>query len=266
MIIDIHTHAYPPAIARRTMKSLSDVVGPEHLPFGNGTLEDLVARQRKRGIELSVVLNMAVKPHSVPRINNFALEVNAKQGLMAFGAMHPDMTKEEMQLELTRLKNAGIKGIKLHPCYQVFQIDDKKAYFLYEQIIEFDMVLLFHAGLDPMDMQHNFASPEASLKVHKDLPELKMILAHMGGAYQPAEAERVLWGQDVYLDIALCGNDINGDQVQRLFDNHPNDKILYGSDYPWHDEEELWLLQYPGLSEAQKEMVFYKNAASLLGL
>ena len=266
MIIDIHTHAYPSAIAKRTMKSLSGVVGPDNLPLGNGTLEDLVARQKNRGIDISVVLNMAVKPHSVPRINNFALEINAMEGLLAFGAMHPDMRKAEMREELARLKAAGIKGIKLHPCYQGFHIDDKKAYLLYEQIADFDMTVLVHAGLDPMDMQHNYASPEASLQVHKDLPELKMILAHMGGAYQPAEAEKIIWGQEVYLDVALCGNDITGDQVKRLFDNHPNDKILYGSDYPWHDAEELWLLEYPGLTQQQKEKVLYKNAATLLGL
>ena len=68
--------------------------------------------------------------------------------LVPFGAVHPDM--EDMPGEIRRLRDAGIRGVKLHPMVNQFFPDDPKMFPLYEELGE-DMVVRFtrDAGLIP---------------------------------------------------------------------------------------------------------------------
>ena len=45
---------------------------------------------------------------------------------------------------------------------------------------------------------------------------------------------------------------------------HPSEYILYGSDYPWHDDQELVMLEKANLSEQMRRQIFWENAANLL--
>ena len=40
----------------------------------------------------------------------------------------------------------GLKGVKFHPEYQSFRIDDKAVYPLYEEIAKAGLPMLFHTG------------------------------------------------------------------------------------------------------------------------
>ncbi|HOV41895.1 MAG TPA: amidohydrolase family protein [Oscillospiraceae bacterium] len=49
--------------------------------------------------------------------------------------------------------------------------------------------------------------------------------------------------------------------------NHGADKILFASDCPWSCPlSEINLIEGLGLSDAEKEMIYYKNAERLLEL
>ena len=50
--------------------------------------------------------------------------------------------------ELERLKENGIKGVKLHPDYQDFYADDEKMLPIYEKIGSLNMITVFHCGTE----------------------------------------------------------------------------------------------------------------------
>ena len=85
-IIDIHTHIYPVALARRAM----EVTGHENDDFKKLPIrENLLARMREAGVDLSVNLPVVSKPQNQGEVNRFAKEA-ARKNIISFGGLHPD--------------------------------------------------------------------------------------------------------------------------------------------------------------------------------
>lgn len=145
-------------------------------------------------------------------------------------------------------------------------IDDAYTFPMYEEIVRAGLICVFHAGFDPIDMTKSFSTPSACLKVHRMFPEMKMVLAHMGGAREVEEAERYLWGEDIYIDFSVMAGYARDEEILRFLKKHPEDRILYGSDYPWHDAEELDFLNALPLDGMRKEKILGGNARALLGM
>ncbi len=260
---DFHTHAYPEAIADWLTGHMAPK-SPAGRRYGTGTLTELLERNANRGIQACVELNIAASPAGVQRMNDFAIKNNQYEGIYAFGALHPQFDK--IGEELRRLKDEGIKGIKLHPSAQKFAMDDKRALMLYEQIAKYDMIVLFHCGRDPQDEGIDYASPAVAARVLTYFPEMKAVLAHLGGMDELTEAREFLWGKKVYLDLAMTAGYAPEKGILDFLRIHPTEYILYGSDYPWHDEEELDMLEHAELTDVQKKNILWDNAAALLGI
>ncbi|WP_010681103.1 amidohydrolase family protein, partial [Acetivibrio cellulolyticus] len=111
----------------------------------DGTVNNIKESMKKAGIDKSVVLSIATKPSQTEKINTWSSCIQ-DDSIVAFGSVHPE--NENWKDELLRLKEMGIKGIKLHPDYQKFFVDDKKMYPIYELAVDLGLVILFHAGMD----------------------------------------------------------------------------------------------------------------------
>ena len=129
MVIDFHTHAFPERIAKGAIEKLALASGGL-IPQTEGTLESLRCEMQNDGVDLSVVLGIATNPAQQNNVNSFAAEINETEGFMAFGSVHPDAPDAVCELE--RIKELGLKGIKLHPEYQSFFVDDEKMKPIYK--------------------------------------------------------------------------------------------------------------------------------------
>ncbi|HOF89976.1 MAG TPA: amidohydrolase, partial [Armatimonadota bacterium] len=107
MIIDIHTHTFPDALAKRAIAQLSARAGvPAHT---DGTCDGLRAAMARAGVAASCVMPVATKPAQVRAINAWAAEVNARSAdLVCFGVLFPGA--EGWQAEIARLVADGIRG------------------------------------------------------------------------------------------------------------------------------------------------------------
>lgn len=112
------------------------------------------------------------------------------------------------------IEEGVIRGIKMHPYVQLFQLDDPKVYPIYEMALAHDIPVIFHVGwlnfntIDPTqdviaDYRYScMGFPVQFGTVMERYPKLKLIVAHMGGNYyyeMLAMAERF---ENVYLDTA----------------------------------------------------------------
>ena len=262
-ILDFHTHAYPDKIADR-LTARMQAATPGAKRYGDGTVTMLQQRNAARGITHCVQLNIAATGNSVTRMNDFAISVRDRQGIIPFGTLHPDQSLQQMHDELQRLQDHGIRGVKLQPVSQGFFINEPRAMTMWEQLAKWDMVVCIHCGADPADKGIAHASPWMTAQMLDAFPSLKAVLAHMGGMDEWDQAEALIWGRDVYIDIAMTEARLHGDVLARMLAKHPHDKILYGSDYPWHDGEELaYLAELPA---ALRSQILWSNGARLLGL
>ena len=132
MIVDFHTHAFNDALAEKAIGKLAKVSGMP--PQSDGTVSDLQKKMREQGVDTAVVLNIATTAHSMHKVNDFAAQINAFPGIVAFGSLHPDA--EDWREEIARVKEMGLKGIKLHPHYQGFFVDEERMFPLYEALAE----------------------------------------------------------------------------------------------------------------------------------
>ena len=263
MLIDFHTHAFPVRIASRAMQALS-FQGGGLKPQTDGTLASLKAEMAKDGVDISVVLSIATSPRQQHNVNSFAMELDRDPALVAFGSVHPEAPDALEELE--RIKAAGLKGVKLHPEFQGFYADDEKLKPIYRRISELGLITLFHAGEDYGYAPPYHAMPEHLLKALRwfDSP---VVAAHWGGIGCGQQVLELLCGENVFFDLSYGYGAMPKPTAQAILDRHGPDKLLFGSDSPWHRPAwELRLLDSLELGSEDREKILWKNAAKLLGL
>ena len=94
-----------------------------------------------------------------------------------------------------------------------------------------------------------------------------VVAAHWGGMGCSLEVLEKLCGQDIFFDLSFGYCSMARATAQAIVDRHTPDKLLFGSDMPWHRPSwELRLLQTLDLSEADREKILFRNAQALLVL
>lgn len=258
-LIDFHTHIYPDAIAKKATESIENFYSMK--AENVGTADRLLEVSRENGIVLSVVLPVAVKPSGVAHINDFAAEMQrTHKEFYCFGTVHAGM--ENIEAETERLMNMGLHGIKLHPDTQLFDIDDKRMYPVYE-MIEGKIPLMVHSG----DYRYSYSHPERLRRVMKDFPRLVTVAAHFGGWSMPDEGVRCLSDmKNCFVDISSSFDRISLRKGAELVSVFGEDRVLFASDFPLGSPTvERENLIKMNISDDVREKITYKNAEGLLG-
>ncbi len=281
MIVDIHTHIFPDKIAAAAISKLSAASGI--LPNTDGTTRGLLDSMDRAGVDLSVILPVATAKEQVDKINSSAMRLNeayAEKGLFSFGAMHPDYGGG-IRRELNRLRENGIKGIKIHPVYQSTDIDDIKYLRIFDCAAELNMTVVTHAGLDIGFPDAVHCSPTQILRAMRQIGDFKFVLAHMGGWQNWEEAQEIFADTKVYIDTAFsfgkfnstpAGKDkndkikmLNEDALMKFVKIFGAERILFGTDSPWAEQKEaVNFIKNSPLADADKEKILGGNAQKLL--
>lgn len=282
MIIDFHTHTFPDALAEKTIPILSEKANI--INYTDGTNTNLLASMKEASITYSVILPIATKPTQTEKLNILAAQTNEtsnKTGLISFGSIHPD--NEDYKERIKQAASLGIKGMKLHPCYQDTPADDIRILNIVDYMQQQGLITIFHAGYDAGYPGNTHATPQRFLNLIETTNPQKLVLAHMGSWGCWEEVEELLVGQNVYFDTAYCLVDmvpriqgsiteeeskmLSSEQFERIVKKHGADKVLFASDSPWGSQKEtLERLEATDLTDEEKRLIKGKNAAKLLGL
>jgi len=263
MIIDSHTHIFPGHKCAAILSDLSNRSDISH--YTDGSLESLRKSMKQADIAISLVSRITTHPEQVVSVNQWLHEC-IQDGIQAMAAIHPDIP--ELDVYMVALKNLGFKGIKFHPDYQGFYVDDKKMYPVYEAAQALQLPVLFHAGLDRGLPPPVHATPKRLLMVHQQFPDLTIIAAHMGGEDNYDDTETYLLGTDIYLDTAFVLRLMKKELLARFFSKHPIERFLFGTDSPFTDQstELNYFTGLPFLTQDEKDKILSQNAADLLNL
>lgn len=256
-IIDTHTHIFPEKISEKAVENIGSYY---NLPMsGKGTTMDLLESGEKIGVEKYVVHSSATRAEQVACINDYVYEeVKKHDNLIGFGTLHPDMKNPEAEVQ--RIIALGIKGIKLHPEFQKFRIDDASALRIYAAF-EGKLPLLIHIG----DENSDFSSPQRLANIIQQFPNLTIIAAHFGGYQMWKDSWKYLVGKNIYMDTSSSLKFLEPGEAVNMIRSHGIQKFLFGSDYPmWGHEEELTRFLRLNLTDQEREAILYSNAARLL--
>lgn len=264
MIIDFHTHCFPEKIASRALDVLSRSSGMM-FPFHSGTAQSLVSALKDGGADRGVVLSIATNTHQQRSVNDFAISLLGCKELIPFGSVHPD--SEDALEELERLHEAGIKGVKFHPEYQNFFVDEDRMLPFYEKIGKLGMITVFHSGFDLGYDAPFHCTPERLARVLGAFGGAPVVAAHLGGVAELQDTLVHLCGKDVYLDTAFAYGVIAPHTAKEIIDSHSADRILFGTDLPWSSVKHgLAFLDCLDLSEDDYKKITGGNARRLLNI
>lgn len=261
-IIDAHAHVYPDKIAQKATAAIGDFYDIEMETFA-GTTTALIDNGKSAGISRYVVHSVATTAHQVRSINEFIKrEIDAHKEFIGFMTLHQDLTEEQIVEEVEWCIKNGFKGVKLHPDFQKFNIDDSCAERFYK-IIGDRLPILLHIGDDRFD----YSAPERLVKMAKKYPNVKFIAAHFGG-YRCWDNASIYVGLDnVYFDTCSSLAFISPEKAKELIDLLGSEKFFFATDFPmWNAKKELERFNKINLSEQEKELIFAKNLKKLLNI
>lgn len=258
-IIDSHTHCFADSIAPRAMAELSKAI--PYPPAHDGTFSGLLAAQKEKGIDISIVAPIATKPTQNDTINEWAAAIACPE-IRCMGTIHP--RTENYRDVIRKIKDLGLVGIKFHPEYQDYYIDDESVYPMYEYAAELGLPMMFHTGADIAYKPPYKASPERTRKMVKAFPGAVIIAAHLGGNWIYDEALEALSDTGVYVDLAATCYTVTGEKLKNLINAWGFERVLFATDSPWTQPEAgISALKECGLEDGQLEAVFHKNAEKI---
>ena len=261
-VINSHCHIYPEKIASKAVEGIKNFYDLNMSL--NGRNDDLIKDGTKVGVVHYLVHSVATTPKQVKSINEFiSYEVKSHNGLFTgFGTLHPD--SDDIEGDFNYLCDLGLKGVKLHPDFQLFALNEKKAFDLGEVIAAGDLPLLIHCG----DFRYNYSNPEQLIPFLDNFPELTVIGAHFAGWSMWEDATRQLSGREnLYVDLSSSLYALSAETANELIHAYGTDKVLWGTDYPmWDSVSEMEYFNRIDLTDEERSMILYENAAKLLKL
>ena len=257
---DIHAHVFPVTLAEKAVGWLESYYG--YRWEGRGVTDDLLKSMEESSVRRAVVFSSATKPTQVRDVNDFLARVQRENAerFFAFGTLHPDYG--DLRGELERIRELGLHGLKFHPDFQHFAIDDPRMFRIYEAVGD-TLPMLFHVG----DRTSDLSAPRRLAAVLDAMPGLRVVAAHFGGYAQWEEARRCLIGRDLWIDTSSTLPLLPVDEAARMARDHGIDKVLFASDYPAvRHRRAIDDVLSLGFTPEENEKVFHRNAERWLGI
>lgn len=284
MIIDCHTHIFSSRIiANVSAKSALVKKIKLHTSFAKGrtNISALEEDCRSSGVDACLILPTA-NVADVSKINSSFIELAAEsEFLITAGTLHP-FSKENRQ-ELSRLQAHGVRAIKLCSFSQGFSLTAPETLDLFKLI---EALNISENGkifviLDTFSLAHeyfgtpciNTTTPLLLGDIAKKYTGIDFVGAHMGGLAAPPEEifTHLVPSKNLYLDTSNAAHTLSEKEFLRLLEIQGPEHILFGTDWPWFNHKEELdiigrLLDLAGYNREEKEKVFHRNIANLLGM
>jgi len=261
-IFDAHVHIFPDPIASRVVDQLAAMGNVR--PSFHGTRAELEASLRAAGIDGALNCPIATRPDQVESINRWAVGQN-RWPVVSLGSLHHAYADPVAELE--RLRERGLPGIKMHPEYQGFGLEDAAVQPIWAACERLGMLLFLHAGEDTGFPPPCRVRPAALRWLITRYPRLQVVAAHFGGWRLWDEVAAELIGRPLFLDLSFVTGLLPEARIVQLVRRHGVERVLFGTDAPWRDQRlELEAFRSLPFSAGEQRRMLWDNAAQLFRL
>lgn len=186
-----------------------------HLP--DSSTEDIVAEMDRIGVDLAITFSFAGITSDYAYGNDVAAEAVRMfpDRFIGFALVNPHY-HTEMDSELERCRQMGLRGIKLISHYQKYPIEGPGLFPAFEYAHEHSWMIL----------SHDWGPPEYLDRLAATFNNACFIVGHY---FAPTYAEVVTKRENVYQCTCAA---LNFGDVEAMVDSMPADKIVFGSDMP----------------------------------
>lgn len=260
-IIDFHAHAFPDVVADSAMAKLRAEV-PQVPCYLDGKIDSLLHSMDEAGVESSVLCCIATRPKQYESILSWCGQIRSPR-VIPFPSVHP---ADPRALDrIGEIAAEGFKGVKMHPYYQDYILDEPRLMPLYERMCREGLILVVHTGFDIAFERIDRGGPDRIVQVMEAFPELKLVTTHLGAWEQWDRVEEILIGRKIYMDISYSIDFLGTNKARDLIVRHPADFVLFGTDSPWDDQRRcVQIVGDMNLGTERESLLLGGNARRLL--
>ena len=186
--------------------------------------------------------------------------------LLPFGSVNPALP--DWQEDFRRChENHKMRGIRLHPNYHGYTLDDPRFGELAALAARMGMVVQVVLSMEDERTQHPLVrAPEVDtgplLRVVRRTPGLRLVILNRMREPSGKLLGRLSYTGEVYFDFARLEG-VGG--INRLLEAVPEDRVLFGSYFPFfYFESALGKVKEAGLTESQEKAILGDNARLVL--
>ena len=186
-IIDSHIHGFPDRLFEAIWEYFEQNYWHNEV---NMHFEEIVRFLPTQGITKFTILNYAHKPEISRSLNDWTYSMGKKfPQTIPFGCIHPrDSYFQEEVLRVLDPNQLDLNGFKFQLMVTDFYPNDKALDFMYEKLVEYNKILVFHVGTGPVtDMlinkelkQSPYVGIDKLLPILQSYPKLKLQIPHLG--------------------------------------------------------------------------------------
>ncbi len=296
MIIDGHVHMwlrpmYPDVIINAYLEpwlALSDLLDmsrdmEENFPTSEVRPELLISYMEQAGVDRSVVLPLDFGTVQEPKVgvedfNDWIFESADRYPDKLIPFMGIDPQRGEQAIRLMRKYHSRFepRGIKIYPPNGFYPYEERLKPF-WDEVEDMGLIVVSHAGASWGPLEEERSRPVHFRNVLERYPDMKLIIAHLGGKYR---ADTYLMAQEfdnIYTDCSALQGWLPGEPgvvKERLKEalDVMGDRVIFGTDWPLFDLSypyESWCCfakEQPFCSEHQREMLLGGTMRKLLGI
>jgi len=279
MIIDFHTHVFPPRVKQKRSQYIDRdpcfalLYAKKEAKIA--TTEELIESMDRAGIDISVIVNLGWITHELcVETNDYILESIARypKRLIGFCTVQPQSLNAAIA-EIERCARGGARGIgEMRPDMQLLDLGDDPIITPFMTAIKQHRLIFLTHTSEPAGHDYpgkGIVTPDILYPFITTHPDITIVCAHWGGglpfyALMP-EVQKAL--QNVYFDTAASPF-LYQPQIYTLVSQLVGaDKILFGSDYPLLPQTRLLQeINSAALTEEEKRLITGENARKLLGI
>jgi hypothetical protein len=260
MIIDGHVHVWqrkmlPDSLLRAYLEPLLALDGiafdmkedrEQDWPMSQVDFHWLVQSMKDAGVDKAVVLpldfGLVENPQvGVEEYNDWVFQSSEqyKDELIPFIGIDPNRGTQAINLVEKYVKQFNAKGVKIYPPTGFYPNEERLRPF-WDLMEEYDLVVVTHAGASWGPLDEKFGRPSFFKEVLERAPELKVIVAHLGGKFRAETYELAQSFPNLYTDCSALQGWLPSDpavcisRLQEAVTNMPG-KVVFGSDWPLFD-------------------------------
>lgn len=215
---------------------------------------------------------------TIEEVNKHTADVAAKHPdkYIPFASIDPRRGAKGLELVKRAVQEWGMKGLKLHPTAGYFPHDRELCYPLYELCLELDIPILTHCGPESAYCPSRYGDPTYWEDVLSDFPELRVCLAHAGGAMAHLPGRQLMdplitiliTYENAFTDLAsgqvvyLREPENFYKELRRLLDMAAG-KVMWGTDIPWMESRGMTWQAYLDVFQNPDPEVLERAGVSL---
>ena len=217
-----------------------------HIGFGGAIVAsaaDLVASMRRAGIDRAMVFAGALNDCPTAKVIEAAAPYSGT--LFAVGSISPTLPRQPSPAQVGRwLRENKIFALKFYPGYEYFYPADRRLRPYLAQLAKYGRPAIFHSG-DTYSVvgsaKLKYAHPLGIDDLAAAMPELKIVMAHVGWPWTVDAAEVVYKNKNVRADLSgfVYERFSAGDRrrFRRMIGTYVDivgstERLLFGTDWP----------------------------------